>query len=92
MQDKVRFSFYYFFLVLAGIMFLQWLFFPRMGSIKEISYKSFKDYLDSGKEARVVILPDKIVGELKNTDTNTASNHNMEIGPSTSWRLRFQEM
>jgi cell division protease FtsH len=87
MKGKIRFSLFYFLGVLAGILLLQWLFYPGMGRVKEISYKSFKDLLDSGKIAQVVILPDKILGEMKSDDSS--NNHYLQTGPATPWRVRI---
>lgn len=90
MRGKIRFSLLYFLGVLAGILLLQWLFFPGTGKIREVSYKSFKDLLDSGKVAQVMILPDRIVGELK-TDSNPGDHH-LQTGPATPWRIRVSEV
>lgn len=65
---------------------VQTLFFPDLGGAKEISYSTFKNKLDSGLVARVVILPDRIVGELKSE--NESEESNLQTGPSTPWRLR----
>jgi cell division protease FtsH len=90
MKNKLRFSVLYFFGVFAGILLLQWLFYSGTSGIKEISYKSFRDLLDSGKIAQVVVFPDRIVGELR-SDSN-AKNHNLQTGPSTPWRLRVDKI
>lgn len=90
MKNKLRFSMLYFFGVFAGILLLQWLFYSGTSGIKEISYKSFRDLLDSGKIAQVVVFPDRIVGELRSD--SSAQKHSLQTGPSTPWRLRVSKI
>lgn len=90
MKNKNRFSMLYFLGVFGFILLLQWLFYSGTSGIREISYKSFRDLLDSGKIAQVVIFPDRIVGEIKSD--SSLEKYPLQTGPSTPWRIRVNRI
>lgn len=91
MDKKTRFSVSYFVIVLIVFLSLQQLFFPPTRNIREITYSSFKEKLDSGKVSKVLILPDRIVGELKDAKRSDTS-HSLTIGPSSPLRVRIRQI
>lgn len=64
MENKTKFSIWYYILAFLLLLFLQVLFFSST-QVPEISYKQFRDYLVAGKIERVVLTETKIFGELK---------------------------
>jgi cell division protease FtsH len=91
MNKKTRFSVSYFISVLMIFLAIQWLFFPPTRNIREITYNSFKAKIDSGKVSKVLILPDRIVGELKDA-TGSDKSHSLTIGPSSPLRVRIKQI
>src|SRR5215210_8680714 len=91
MIKKTRFSVSYFISVLMIFLAIQWLFFPPTRNIREITYNSFKAKIDSGKVSKVLILPDRIVGELKDA-TGSDKSHSLTIGPSSPLRVRIKQI
>ncbi len=92
MKKNNRFSIYYFLGLFFMISIMELLFFPS-GSTgnKILSYDSFIQKIDSGKVDKVLILNEKIVGELKDT-ANLAKEHSITKGPTAPWRLRIKEI
>ncbi len=68
MEKRVKFSIWYYLLIIA-LIFLFDLFFFSGPQVREISYKTFRDYLNQEKIENVVITRDKIFGLLKEADT-----------------------
>jgi cell division protease FtsH len=64
-NKKIQFSLWYFFLVFCGFLILQWLFFPDTRNIRALPYSAFKAKVDAQEVSRVLILNDRIIGELK---------------------------
>ena len=91
MNKKTRFSVSYFISVLMIFLTIQWLFFPPTRNIRVITYNSFKAKIDSGKVSKVLILPDRIVGELKDARGSDKS-HSLTIGPSSPLRVRIKQI
>jgi cell division protease FtsH len=91
MNKKTRFSVSYFISVLTIFLAIQWLFFPPTRNIREITYNSFKAKIDSGKVSKVLILPDRIVGELKDAK-GLDTSHSLTIGPSSPLRVRIKQI
>lgn len=97
MQKRVRFSFWYYLIILASIIFLEYIFFSKP-SVKEISYKAFRDQLAENKIQSLVITPDRIHGLFKAPDstkavtTKNASTNKAKFTPhrgATPWRLNL---
>jgi len=66
--------------------------FPDNPANKALTYKEFIQAVDSGMVSRLVILPDKIIGEYKaetNVTGTDTTNHALTQSPSTPWRLRI---
>jgi cell division protease FtsH len=91
MQKKDKFSIYYFVGMILMFVLMDSLFFPASSGTKIFSYSDFLRQVDSGHVEKVVIFPDKIVGELKD---NTTKKKSTEItkGPTAPWRLRIQSI
>ncbi len=91
MQKKDKFSIYYFIGMILMFVLMDSIFFPASSGTKMFSYSDFLRQVDSGHVAKVVIFPDKIVGELKD---NTKKKKSSEItkGPTAPWRLRIQSI
>ncbi len=92
MKKNNKFSIYYFLGIFFMIFLIDSMFFSagKTGS-QVLTYDSFVQKVDSGGVERVVILPDKIVGELKSEKSDTVS-HELTKGPSAPWRLRIREI
>ncbi len=90
MQKKDKFSIYYFVGMILMFVLLDTLFFPASSGTRMLSYSDFLRQVDSGHVARVVIFPDKIVGELK--DEKKARGGEITKGPAAPWRLRIQSI
>jgi len=92
MKKNNRFSIYYFLGLFFMISIMELLFFPS-GSTgnKILSYDSFIQKIDSGKIDKVLILNEKIVGELKDT-AKVTKEHSITKGPAAPWRLRIKEI
>jgi cell division protease FtsH len=92
MKKNNKFSIYYFLGLFFMISIIQMLFFPSGNTGNKIlSYDSFIQKVDSGKVDKVLILQEKIVGELKDTTQNSAE-HKLTKGPVAPWRLRIKEI
>ncbi len=92
MKKNNRFSIYYFLGLFFMISIMELLFFPSGSTGNQIlSYDSFIQKIDSGKVDKVLILNEKIVGELKDT-ANLAKEHSITKGPTAPWRLRIKEI
>lgn len=89
MTKREKFSWIYWLAVPAFFILMQFLYPDRAGS-REMSYKNFLDSVNAGNVERVIILSDRIVGELKqNTDS---SNQTLTKAPATPWRLRISAL
>jgi cell division protease FtsH len=64
MEQRRKFSLTYYLLLIAGILFLDSIFFSGP-AVKEISYNRFRNLLEADKIKRVIIEPDKIYGQMK---------------------------
>ena len=95
MKKREKFSIYYFVGMLVFFMILDNLFFAggRTGPQK-FSYDTFIQKVDSGLVQRVVIYPDKIIGELKheNMSANDTAGTALQKGPIAPWRLRIKSI
>ncbi|HGY55247.1 MAG TPA: ATP-dependent metallopeptidase FtsH/Yme1/Tma family protein [Caldithrix abyssi] len=91
MKKETKFSIWYYIALFIGLMLLQIIFFPGTGARKEISYNTFREKVREGKVAKLVILPDRYIGEYKTGDTDTTSSH-IKAVPSAPWRLHFEEV
>ncbi len=98
MEKRTKFSIWYYITIFLIILFLESLFFSAP-SIKEISYKKFRDYLAQGKIESVVITQNKIFGRLKApSDTSKSaqkakeSSKNLKIPTKhTPWHLNLEK-
>lgn len=97
MQKKTRFSVWYYLVVFASILLLEYFFFSKP-DVKEISYKDFRDRLAAHEIQSVVITADKIHGLMASpdstqTDTTAPGNDkNAQFTPhrgATPWRLNL---
>jgi len=92
MKKNNKFSIYYFLGLFFFISIMELLFFPSGNTgNKVLSYDSFIQKVDSGLVDKVLILNEKIVGEVKDTKTDT-TEHKLTKGPSAPWRLRIKEI
>ncbi len=92
MKKNNKFSIYYFLGLFFFISMMELLFFPSGGTgTKVLSYDSFIQKVDSGKVDKVLILNEKIVGELRDT-TKQKTEHSLTKGPTAPWRLRIKEI
>ncbi|NOX84790.1 MAG: ATP-dependent metallopeptidase FtsH/Yme1/Tma family protein [Chlorobi bacterium] len=92
MKKNNKFSIYYFLGIFIMIFLIDSMFFSAGNTGKKIlTYDGFVQKVDSGKVEKVLILPDRIVGELKSEKTDTAS-HILTKGPSAPWRLRVKKI
>ena len=94
MEKPAKFSIWYYVIVMLGLLALEMFLFSEPSADKEISYKTFRDKLQEGAIAKVVILPDRIVGTYKDTtgaDTTKAGS-DLSFGPNAPWRLRLEEV
>ncbi len=92
MKKNNKFSIYYFLGLFFFISMMELLFFPSGGTgTKVLSYDSFIQKVDSGKVDKVLILNEKIVGELRDT-TKQKAEHSLTKGPTAPWRLRIKEI
>ncbi len=97
MEKRAKFSISYYLIVFATILLLDSLFFSGY-SVKEISYKEFRDRLVAGKIQSVVIEDKKIYGLMKPpASEKTAQGSTSKEGFSpehvqTPWRLKLKAM
>jgi cell division protease FtsH len=91
MKKNNKFSIYYFLSILLFIFLFDSIFFPGRYGEKILTYDSFVQKVDSGKVDRVVILKEKIVGELKKDIKDTADK-NLTKAPAAPWRLRIKSI
>jgi len=93
MKARNKFSIYYF----IGLM----LFFTVVDSLffsggttgpKKFTYDEFVHKVDSAKVERVVIYPDKIIGELKSARKDDTVKPALQKGPVAPWRLRIKSI
>ena len=92
MEKRVKFSIWYYLLIVLLILFFDLLFFSGP-KVQEISYKQFRDYLSEGKIESVVLTKDKIYGLLKSNDS-TKVVKNGEFKPAlkhTPWHLNLEK-
>lgn len=92
MKKSTKFSLWYYLIMFAVLFGLQLLFFPGTGARQEISYKTFRDKVDAGEVAHVVISDDRIIGEFKAPEGGVDSSNVIESGPTAPWRLRVEEI
>ena len=91
MEKKDKFSISYFTGMILVFILLDLLFFPASSGTKTFTYNEFIQQVDSGHVAKVVIFPDKIVGEMKGTH-KTGEKSKITKGPAAPWRLRVQSI
>ncbi len=106
MDRRTRFSIGYYLVVLLGLLLLQWTL-PITGAPRELSYSEFRQKVRAGEVERVVLLPDRIVGELRDSveagdspsavipeapGTATDSAAPIDVGPTAPWRLRVESV
>ncbi len=93
MKKRDKFSIYYFIGMLVFFSLIDSIFFSGgTTGPKKFSYDEFIHQVDSSKVQRVVIYPDKIVGELKNKNTKDTSESKLQKGPVAPWRLRIKSI
>ncbi len=90
MKKKDKFSIYYFAGMILMFILMDTLFFPASSGTKIMNYSDFIRQVDSGHVAKVVIFPDKIVGELK--DEKKKEGSEITKAPTAPWRLRIQSI
>ncbi len=90
MKKKDKFSLYYFLGMMAMFILMDMLFFPASSGTKFLTYSDFIHKVDSGQVARVVIFPDKIIGELK--DEHKKGKGEITKAPTAPWRLRIESI
>ncbi len=91
MKKNDKFSIYYFLTIFFLILFLDSLFFPGRNGSQVLTYDRFIQKVDSGQVSRVLIEPQKIIGELKSSEKDTT--HNIETNaPSAPWRIKLKEI
>ncbi len=91
MKRETKFSILYYVIVFIALLTLQILFFPGTGARRELSYSDFKEKIQNGEVARLIILPDRFLGELKMPETDSTSA-NIATGPTAPWRLHLEEI
>ena len=89
MTKREKFTWIYWLLIPVLFFGLQ-LFYPDTAGYKELSYKSFLDSVNTSKVERVVILPDRIVGEFRHLKDSTGND--LTKAPQTPWRLRISSI
>ena len=89
MTKREKFTWIYWLLIPVLFYGLQ-LFYPDTAGYKELSYKSFLDSVNTSKVERVVILPDRIVGEFRHLKDSTGND--LTKAPQTPWRLRISSI
>lgn len=89
MTKREKFTWIYWLLIPVLFYGLQ-LFYPDTAGYKELSYKSFLDSVNTAKVERVVILPDRIVGEFRHLKDSTGND--LTKAPQTPWRLRISSI
>ena len=91
MKKNNKFSIYYFLSIFFLILMMESMLFPGRQGSSILTYDEFVQKVDSGKVDRVVILQEKIIGELKSPVSDTA--HSLETNaPLAPWRLRIKEI
>ncbi len=93
MKKNDKFSIYYWvglFLLFFTVdsLFLS----PGKSGTKNFSYDTFIQKVDSGKVERVLILPDKIIGELKEARGSDTSHAIIANAPKAPWRIRLESI
>ncbi len=91
MKQNNKFSIYYFLSVFFLILMLDSLMFPARNGSRILTYDEFVQKVDSGKVSRVLILPQKIIGELKGKTSDTSRQLETNA-PATPWRLKIKEI
>ncbi len=92
MKKNDKFSIYYWIGLFFLFLFIDSLFFsPGKNGNRNFTYDQFVQKVDSGKVQRVLILPDKIIGELK-SDRHDTSSGIIVNGPTAPWRLRLKQI
>lgn len=92
-NKRDKFSIYYFIGMLLLFTLIDSMFFSGgTAGPKKFTYSTFIQKVDSGQVERVVIYPDKIIGELKTHKTQNADTAKkaLEKGPVAPWRLRIK--
>ncbi len=100
MEKPIKFSIWYYVIIMLGLLALQIFLFSGPTSSQEISYKTFREQLRTGAIDRVVILPTRIVGVYKDTSavdsavdtTRSGAGAPISISPKAPWRLRLEEV
>jgi len=87
MKKNKKFSLIYFWVISLLIVFSQWLFFPDRPASKKLSYREFLRAVDSGSISRLVIFPDRIVGEF--AQEADSSEQALTLAPTAPWRIRI---
>ncbi len=92
MKKNDKFSIYYWIGLFFMFLMIDSLFFaPGRSGTRIFTYDQFVQKVDSGKVERVLILPDKIIGELKSVQQDT-SHKMITNGPAAPWRLRLKSI
>ncbi len=92
MKKNDKFSIYYWIGLFFMFLLIDSLFFaPGRSGTKYLTYDQFIQKVDSGKVERVLILPEKIIGEIKNPKEDT-SHKLITNGPAAPWRLRLESI
>jgi cell division protease FtsH len=92
MKKKDKFSIYYWIGLFFVFLMIDSLFFaPGRSGTQYLTYDQFVQKVDSGKVERVLILPEKIIGQIKSTHSDT-SGKMITNGPAAPWRLRLKSI
>jgi len=92
MKKNDKFSIYYWIGLFFAFLLIDSLFFaPGRSGARVYTYDQFVQKVDSGKVERVLILPEKIIGEIKSPKGDT-SHKMITNGPAAPWRLRLKSI
>jgi cell division protease FtsH len=92
MKKNDKFSIYYWIALFFMFLLIDSMFFaPGRSGTKLFTYDEFIQKVDSGKVERVLILPEKIIGEIKSPKEDT-SHKMITNGPAAPWRLRLKSI
>jgi cell division protease FtsH len=92
MKKNDKFSVYYWIGLFFMFLLIDSVFFaPGRSGTRIFTYDQFIQKVDSGKVERVLILPEKIIGEIRSSKEDT-THHLITNGPAAPWRLRLKSI
>ncbi len=92
-KQQRSWTLWYYLIIFALILSIQWLYLDnRYAASQQLSYKEFKEKVRAGKVAKVVILPNKIIGLYQDSTATQKDTLDTRIstGPIAPWRLRIE--